>query len=158
MAKARDPIVRLSKHDVLSPDVLDKAAQVLLDSRLRFVDRVRKLRFDERPSSADPEAHKLYLDDEPEVRLLHKLWLRYYMLLDSDDEGGAKLANELMKMICQTTSGLSEAQGKAFAMILAVVQQNQKAKEHADKMAVANRERPEDMSDASLDNLLETSE
>lgn len=154
MAKARDPIVRLSKHDILPQETLAKAAQVILDAQLRHVERTRKLRFDETPSGADPEAHKLYLDDMPEVRLLQKLWVRYHTLQDSD-ECDAKVVNDVLKMITHQTAEIASSRTKSFEMILAVVAQRQKSQEHADKMAIASKMRPEDLPDADVEALAE---
>lgn len=152
MAKARDPIVRLSKHDVLPEETLAKAAQVILDAQLRHVERTRKVRFDETPNGADPEAHRLYLDDMPEVRLLQKLWLRYHALQDADDPD-QKAINEVLKMITHQTAEIAASRTKSFEMILSVVAQRQKAKEHNDRMAIAAKRSPGDLKDAELAEL-----
>ena len=153
MARARDPIVRLSKHDILPPETLAKAAQVILDAQLRHVERTRKLRFDEAPKSNDPEAHVLYLDDMPETRLLQKLWLRYHALLESGAD--EKCVNDVLRMITTQTAEIASSRTKSFEMILQVVQQRQKAQEHHDRMAIATKERPEDLADADIESLAE---
>jgi len=148
MARTRDPIIRLSKHDVLPPETLAKAAQVILDAQLRHVERTRKLRFDVAPTGQDPEAHALYVDDMPETRLLQKLWLRYHSLCEAGAD--EKVINDVLKMCASATSQIADSRTTSFNMILSVVQQNQKAQEHKDKMDLASRARPDDLDDATI--------
>ena len=152
MARTRDPLQRLAKRDMLPMEVLCRASQSLFEDKLRFIQRVNELRFDQKPTASDPDAHTLRLSDTADVRLLLRLWLRYWALDDSEDDN-IKACHEILNHIVKVTDSLMKQKMDAHRMVMDFMQHYQKSKEHDDKMSIATKTRPEDMLDATLESL-----
>ena len=150
--RSKDPIVRLSKREHLPAATLYKAAQSLFEDKLRFIERVNRLQFDEKPDSANPDAHKVLFSDTAEIRLLCRLWLRYWALDDSGDDN-IKACHDILAHIVKVTESVMKQKMEAHKMVMDYINHTQRMQEHADKMAIASRTAPEDLPDAALQAL-----
>lgn len=151
----KDSIIRVARKKAVPLAVLSRNAEYLIETQMRFVHRVKTLRCHRQPDPAHPSWHQPAKGDPPELCVFIRLWLEWWTAKLSGD---AKMQSETMKQITTLAKMLNASCAGAYTMILDAVSQRQRMQEHVDKMAIASHTRPDQMTDASLEDLAGTPE